>query len=84
MPKNNINICKGAGCKAWSSDQVARELMEIREGLNLNKISVCRVSCMNVCGGGASVRVNDETEVLKVKEVDDLINALGVGEKVFA
>lgn len=73
-----MEICKGAGCKAWSSDKIARELREIRDGLGLDGVRVCRVACMNVCGGGASVRVNSKRKVLKIDEVDDILGALAV------
>ena len=33
---------------------------------------------MNVCGGGASVRVNSKRKVLKIDEVDDILGALAV------
>ncbi len=78
MREQNVDICKGAGCKAWSSDKIARELREIQEGLGLGGVRVCRVKCMGVCGGGASVRVNSQREVLKIEEVDDILGALAV------
>lgn len=78
MQEQNVKVCKGPGCKAWSSDRIARELLEIRESLDLEHIKVCRVPCMKVCGGGASLRVNAESKVVKMKEVDDVLNILGV------
>ena len=80
MQERKVKICKGPGCKAWSSDRIARELQEIREALDLEPIRVCRVPCMKVCGGGASVRVNAKSEIVKMKEVDDVLNALGIRE----
>lgn len=80
MPRQNVKICKGPRCKAWSSDRIARELLEIREALDLDEIRVCRVSCMNVCGGGISVCVKSTGEIVKLKEAEDVLNALGVRE----
>jgi hypothetical protein len=84
MRKQNVKICKGPGCKAWSSDRIARELLEVREGLDLEHINVCRIPCMKVCGGGASIRVNEKSKVVKMKEVGDVLNVLGIGEAVVA
>jgi hypothetical protein len=73
MQEQNIKICKGPGCKAWSSDQIALELLDV------NEVLVCRVPCMKVCGGGASIRVNEKREILKLKQVEDVLGVLGVG-----
>ncbi len=82
MRKQNVKICKGPGCRAWSADRIARELGEIQEALDLEGVQVCRVSCMKVCGGGASVRINSEQKIVKLREVDDILNILGVSEVV--
>ncbi len=82
MRDQNVKICKGPGCKAWSSDRIARELLEIRDALDLNEIRVCRVPCMKVCGGGASVRVNSTTKIVKLKEAEEVLGALGILEAV--
>ena len=84
MREQNVKICKGPGCKAWSSDRIARELLEIREALDLSKIRVCRVPCMKVCGGGASVRVNSARKIVKLKEADEVLGALGIHEAAVA
>lgn len=78
MQEQSVKICKGAGCKAWSSDRIARELREIGEGMG--GVKVCRVSCMNACGGGASVRVGSKPKVVKLKEVDEVFAKLGFNE----
>ena len=79
MRQQNVKICKGAGCKAWSSDKIARELIEVNEGLGPEGIRICRVACMNVCGGGASVRVNSKNKIEKMKSIEDILEVLGVG-----
>jgi hypothetical protein len=73
MQEQNIKICKGPGCKAWSSEQITLELLDV------NEVRVCRVPCMKVCGGGASIRVNGKRKILKLKQVEDLLSVLGVG-----
>ncbi len=78
MREQNVEICEGTGCKAWSSDRTVRELLEILEALNLYEVRVCSVPCMNDCGGGTSVRVNSTRKILKLKEAGDVLNALGI------
>ena len=85
MQEQNVKICKGPGCKAWSSDRIARELLEISEELDLNEVRVCRVPCMKVCGGGASIRVNGKRKVVKLKQAEEVLSALGINDSaVFA
>lgn len=80
MREQKVKICKGPGCKAWSSDRMTSELLGVREALGLKDINVCRVPCMKVCGGGASVKVNSGSKVVKMKELDDVLNILGINE----
>jgi hypothetical protein len=37
---------------------------------------------MDYCHGGVSVRIDSKAKVIKLKEVDDLINILGIYEVV--
>jgi hypothetical protein len=80
MQEQNVKICKGPGCKAWSSDRIARELLEIREALDLDGVKICRVPCMKVCGGGTSVRFNSNSKIVKLKESDEVLAVLGIRE----
>ena len=80
MQEQNVKICKGPGCKAWSSDQIAREILEIRESLRLNAVGVCRVPCMKVCGGGTSIRVNGKRTIVKLKHAEEVLGALGINK----
>jgi hypothetical protein len=77
----NVEVCVGPNCKAWSSDRIARELREIGHISNLNCIKVCRVPCMDACHGGVSIRVNSKRKVIKLKEVEDLLIVLGLPEE---
>jgi NADH:ubiquinone oxidoreductase subunit E len=79
---NSVKVCKGPNCKAWSSDQIARELRDIKNTLDLPCIKVCRVSCMDACHGGVSVRVDSRGKVLKIKDVEELLIVLGTNEIV--
>ena len=82
---NNIQVCKGPGCKEWSSHKIVRELNEIREGLGLSDITISRVSCMGQCGGGTSVKLCSKNRIIKIREVeevDKVLSALGVSEQV--
>jgi hypothetical protein len=81
MQDQNVKICKGPGCKAWSSDQIARDILGIRETLGLNSVHVCFVPCMKVCGGGASIRVNRKRNIVKLKHAEDVLGALGLNNK---
>jgi hypothetical protein len=80
MQKQNIKICKGPGCKAWSSDQIARDLLGISEELGLNEVRVCRVPCMKICGGGTSIRVNGKRQIVKIKEAEEVLGAFDIVE----
>jgi hypothetical protein len=66
MP-NKIRICKGAGCKAWKSEYMAKKLSQIQ-----GSEGVCLVPCMGQCGGGTSVQLEGDGEVLKLRETDQV------------
>ena len=80
MQEQNVKVCKGPGCKAWSSDQIAREILGIRESLGLNGVRVCRVPCMKVCGGGTSIRVNGKRNIVKLKHAKEVFGVLDINE----
>jgi len=70
MPKK-IKICKGAGCKAWKSEYMAKQLSDIQ-----GSDGVCLVPCMHQCGGGASVQFEGQGEVLKLRETNEVFYLL--------
>jgi hypothetical protein len=82
MQEHNVKICKGPGCKAWSSDQIAREIIGFRESLGLKAVRVCRVPCMKVCGGGTSIRVNGKRNIVKLKHAKEFLCALVINNTV--
>ena len=68
---NKIKICKGAGCKAWKSEYMAKKLSQTQ-----GSEGVCLVPCMGQCGGGASVQLEGDGEVLKLRETDQVVYLL--------
>jgi hypothetical protein len=74
-----IKICKGAGCKAWKSEYMAKQLRQT-EGSS----DVCLVPCMRKCGGGASVQFEGHGEVLKLRGMDEMSYLLGSNTSVLA
>ena len=64
---NRIKICKGAGCKAWKSMYMAKKLSQTQ-----GPQGVCLVPCMEKCGGGVSIQLEGEDEVMKLREIDDV------------
>ena len=66
-----IKICKGAGCKAWKSEYMAKKLSQT-QGSEV----ICLVPCMGQCGGGASVQLESDGEVLKLRETDQVVYLL--------
>jgi hypothetical protein len=82
MQEQKIKVCKGPGCKAWSSDKIAREILGVRKSLGLNAVHVCRVPCMKICGGGTSIRVNGKKNIVKLKHAEDVLGFLGLNYEV--
>ena len=64
---NRIKICTGPGCKAWDAECMAKRLQV------MDKTSeIIEVTCMDKCGGGASVRLKDRGKVFKLRDKDEL------------
>ena len=59
-----IKICTGPGCRAWGSERMAQRLTKM-PGAG----EVCLVSCMDKCGGGASIRLKDRGKIFKLREM---------------
>ena len=68
---NKIKICKDAGCKAWKSEYMAKKLIQTQGSKR-----VCLVPCMDQCGGGASVQLEGDGEVMKLREIDQVVYLL--------
>jgi hypothetical protein len=50
--------------------------------MQYHSVKVCRVSCMDACHGGVSVRVDTKRKVIKLKNVEDLFIVLDIDEVV--
>jgi NADH:ubiquinone oxidoreductase subunit E len=68
----NIKVCSGPGCRAWASEKIVREL----EGVEMERVTICRVACMKKCGGGATVQVTPSNEVLKMRTFEEALEVL--------
>jgi hypothetical protein len=66
-----IKICKGPGCKAWYSEYMAKKFSNTQGAQG-----VCLVPCMEKCGGGVSVQLGDNCEVIKLRETDEFTNII--------
>ena len=72
-----IKICKGPGCKAWDSENLAKKFVNT-EGSQ----GVYLVPCMEKCGGGVSVQFEGTGEVLKLREADEVADLIDYSNDV--
>ena len=72
-----IKICKGPGCKAWNSEYMAKKINNTQVSLG-----VCLVPCMEKCGGGVSVKLGDNGEVIKLHETDEITHLIDSSDGV--
>lgn len=67
-----VRVCSGVSCRAWDSEEVARELYSGRQIRGKRKkIQVGRVACMNRCGGGVSVQIPSSGMVIKIRKPEE-------------
>ena len=73
----HLKICSGPGCKAWESEKLV-DL--VRDSINQpdysGKTRICRVPCMNKCGGGVSIEVSASGKLLKLREPNQILKVL--------
>jgi len=68
---NRIKICTGPGCRAWDAEFMAKRLRV------MDKTSeIIEVTCMDKCGGGASVRLKERGKVFKLRDKSELVNVI--------
>ena len=68
---NRIKICTGPGCRAWDAEFMVKRLQV------MDKTSeIIEVTCMDKCGGGASVRLKDRGKVFKLRDKSELVNVI--------
>lgn len=64
-----VGICTGASCRAWDSEEIARELRQYWNiAAKQKEFKICRVPCLNRCGGGVSVQISSCGAVLKIRK----------------
>jgi len=75
--EKSIKVCQGPGCKSWGSKNVLRTLKCHFRSHPEEMGQVGTSPCMNRCGGGAAVQIDDSPdEVIKVRKPGDLIRKL--------
>ena len=74
--KNEVQVCMGAGCKAWRSDKISREIEGLAEELGMNELKVCQVPCFKKCGGGASLKFGSRDGIKKFKSSEEALDFL--------
>ena len=62
-----IKICTGPGCRAWDSELMAKRMIGSK-----NAPEILTVTCMDKCGGGASVRLKDRGKIFKLREMGEV------------
>jgi len=69
-----VRVCSGASCRAWDSEEIARELYgkQSLPGRKQN-LQVCRVSCLQRCGGGVSVQIPSSGTVIKIRKPEEAV-----------
>ena len=65
-----ISICTGAACRAWDSEKIAEKLYRGVRVCRGKRLRVCKVGCLNRCGGGVSVRMASR-DVLKFRQPEE-------------
>tara|TARA_B100000686_G_scaffold304518_1_gene342204 strand:- start:585 stop:830 length:246 start_codon:yes stop_codon:yes gene_type:complete len=66
-----IKVCTGPGCRAWDAEFMAKRLQ-----LMDKSSEIFEVTCMNKCGGGASVRLKERGKVFKLRDTSELVNVI--------
>jgi hypothetical protein len=74
-----IKICKGPGCKAWNSEYMVKKFRHTQ-----GSQGVCLVPCMEKCGGGVSVQFEDDGEVMKLREIDEVAHLTDINDGILA
>ncbi len=73
----HLKVCTGPGCKAWESEKI---LDLVREAINKPDYSrstkLCRVPCMNNCGGGVSIESSSSGKLLKLREPNEILKVI--------
>ena len=73
--KNIIKVCQGPGCRAWGAQGLVDRIKSLIED-SPEKPRVCSSSCMNRCGGGASVEVVSRQTFVKIKNSPEQLQSM--------
>jgi|ETNmetMinimDraft_1059919.scaffolds.fasta_scaffold34679_2 PP-loop superfamily ATP-utilizing enzyme len=77
MKLPRIQICAGAGCKAWDSEKLACELNRIQEWGDTADYEIQLVPCMKNYGGGISVKSKEcKLMVSKYRTTEEALDQL--------
>ncbi len=74
--QEEVRVCSGVGCRAWSSEKIARELAELQEIFGETGYKVSQVPCMKKCGGGASIQITSCERIQKFRKPEDALDVL--------
>ncbi len=72
----SISICSGPGCRAWDSEGMVRGLEQVEGLLGNGGLKVCRVRCMNKCGGGVSAQISSCSKMIKLRSVQHVLSSV--------
>ena len=64
-----INVCTGAGCKAWEAESICHRFSTMAG--EASRILLRKVKCMRQCGGGASIRADGRRSVIKLRHPEE-------------
>ena len=82
--QGEVRVCSGAGCRAWSSDKIARGLEAFNADFGESDYKVRQVPCMKKCGGGASVQITSCGGIQKFRKPEDALDMLIPERMVFS
>ena len=81
--KNIIKVCQGPGCRAWGAQGLIDRIKILIEETP-EKPKVCSSSCMNRCGGGASVEVVSRQTIVKIKNSPEQLQSMLCSQPVMS
>ncbi len=73
--RNIIKVCQGPGCRAWGSTSLMQRIKAWSKATQ-DKPKVCSATCMNRCGGGASVEVVARHSFVKIKNSPEQLQSM--------
>ena len=68
---HQIQVCVGAGCKAWDSEVVIQNLRDQSNG-SKGETSIFPTKCLNNCGGGVTIKTPLSKELIKIRKANQI------------